>query len=108
MSARNTGKFLLGTLVGGAIGGITALLMAPQSGEETQKLIMEKRDQLQQDAEKRMDESQEYLEERFVEARNAIAELFSTGSQILDNQSNVIKVERKKPEKNIDQEAVPA
>ena len=36
------GAFLAGFLVGGLIGAATALLMAPQSGEETRTLIQEK------------------------------------------------------------------
>jgi gas vesicle protein len=33
------GKFMLGTLVGGALGAVLGLLLAPRSGQETRKLI---------------------------------------------------------------------
>ena len=36
------GSFFSGILLGGLIGAAVALLMAPQSGEETRKLIREK------------------------------------------------------------------
>jgi gas vesicle protein len=35
------GKFMLGTLVGGAIGAALGLLLAPRSGQETRKLIQD-------------------------------------------------------------------
>ena len=36
------GAFLMGFVVGGVAGAVTALLLAPQSGEETRTLIKEK------------------------------------------------------------------
>ena len=36
------GAFLAGVLAGGLVGAATALLMAPQSGEETRAIIQEK------------------------------------------------------------------
>lgn len=36
------GAFLVGFLVGAVAGGVTALLMAPQSGEETRTMIRDK------------------------------------------------------------------
>ena len=36
------GAFMSGLLIGGIAGAITALLLAPQSGEETRKVIIDK------------------------------------------------------------------
>ena len=36
------GAFLIGFLVGGLTGAVTALLLAPQSGDETRTIIKEK------------------------------------------------------------------
>ena len=36
------GSFMAGFLIGGLAGAVTALLLAPQSGEETRKYISEK------------------------------------------------------------------
>ena len=36
------GAFMSGLLLGGIAGAITALLLAPQSGEETRKVILDK------------------------------------------------------------------
>lgn len=35
----SVGKFLAGAIVGGAVGAIAGLLLAPQSGEETRELL---------------------------------------------------------------------
>jgi gas vesicle protein len=44
------GAFLLGFLTGGIAGAVVALLFAPQSGEETRRLIKEKAIDLQEKA----------------------------------------------------------
>lgn len=38
----NFGSFLSGVIIGGITGAVVALLLAPQSGDETRKLIKEK------------------------------------------------------------------
>lgn len=93
---QNTGNFILGTLVGGIIGSIAALLMAPQSGEQTQKLILEKGESWRQDAAERIDDGRNYAEDKFNEARNTISDWFSSGSNLLDEKSQEISVEKTK------------
>lgn len=89
---KNSKKFILGTLIGGLIGSAAALLMAPRSGEKTQKLILEKGEGWRQEAEKRMDEGRYYMEDKVIEARNSIAEWLSAGSSLLDEKSEEIMV----------------
>lgn len=97
MTTRNhTGKFMLGTLIGGIIGSVTALLMAPRSGEKTQKLILEKGESWRQKAGMRMDEGRDYAEDKVIEVRNSIAEWLSKGSTLLDDKSEEIKLEKRK------------
>ncbi len=91
---KNTGKFVLGTFVGGIIGGITALLMAPQSGEETQSMLLEKGDSWRQEAEKQMNEGREYADGKISEVRNSVAEWLSKGSTLLDEKSEEIALEK--------------
>ena len=93
---QNTGNFILGTLVGGIIGSIAALLIAPQSGEQTQKLILEKGESWRQDAAERIDEGRHYAEDKINEARDTISGWFSTGSSLLDETSQEISVEKTK------------
>jgi gas vesicle protein len=97
----NIGKFILGTLFGGLVGGVAALLMTPRSGEETQKILLEKRNQFQQDAEKRIDEGRSFAEEEIIDTRNVVAEWFSSGSNLLDEKSRELKIEKSsKPKKD--------
>lgn len=93
---KHTGNFVLGTLIGGIIGSIAALLMAPQSGEKTQNMILEKGDSWRQEAEKRMNESRKYADDKIIEARNSVAEWLSKGSTLLDEKSQEIKLEQSK------------
>jgi gas vesicle protein len=46
------GAFLIGFVVGGVVGAATALLLAPQSGEETRTLLKEKTIELRNNAAK--------------------------------------------------------
>lgn len=52
----DTGAFLAGFVIGGLVGAAAALIMAPQSGEETRALIAERGDYLRQTGEERIKE----------------------------------------------------
>jgi len=102
------GTFILGTLVGGIIGGVTALLLAPQSGEETQQILLEKRDEMLDEAEKRLDQGREYTEEKIDQARNAVADWIENSRELLDKASTEIKVERSNKAKSAKKQKTPA
>lgn len=77
MSDRNSGDFgsyFAGFLMGGIIGAAVALLMAPQSGEETRKLIRDKGIELR-------DMGSEALEKAAAEARTRADELTKMARQ---------------------------
>lgn len=57
-------KFLLGVMVGSIIGAAMVLLIAPQSGEETQKMFSEKMETLMEEGRKAFDARREELEEQ--------------------------------------------
>jgi gas vesicle protein len=63
------GSFLAGFLIGGLIGAATALLMAPQSGEETRAMIKEKSIELRDQAVETAEEARRRAEEAANEAR---------------------------------------
>lgn len=67
-SGGDFGSFFSGLLMGGIIGAAVALLMAPQSGEETRKLIRERGIEL-------YDKGEEALEKAATEARTRADEL---------------------------------
>lgn len=62
------GTFILGAMIGAA----AALLLAPQSGEETQREIRERARRLKDAAEERVRDAQRQLETRIDEARQGI------------------------------------
>ncbi len=91
MSDRNGsdfGSFLSGFLMGGLIGAAVALLMAPQSGEETRKLIRDKGIELR-------DQASETLEEAAAEARSRADELTKMARE---RASEVTKMARERSE----------
>lgn len=95
----NTGKFVLGAFVGSLVGGATALLMAPRSGENTQKMILEKGESWRQEAENKIHEGQQYAEGKVTEARQTFADWLSKGSTLLDEKSQEFRLERTKKAK---------
>ena len=62
------GAFLVGFIVGGVSGAITALLLAPQSGEETRTIIKDKAIELRDQATTTVEESIEKAEKAANEA----------------------------------------
>lgn len=69
-SSGGFGAFVLGALVGAGV----ALLLAPQSGEETQKQIKRRAEDLRNDAEDRLKAASAELETRLDQARLGVSE----------------------------------
>jgi gas vesicle protein len=69
------GAFLFGFLVGGLAGAVTALLIAPQSGEETRAIIKEKSIELADRAGETVDDAYTQAEKAAIEARGRYDEL---------------------------------
>jgi gas vesicle protein len=69
------GSFLSGFLVGGMIGAAVALLLAPQSGEETRTLIRDKGVELK-------DKTVHTVEEAYARAETAAAEARSRADDL--------------------------
>lgn len=79
MSERDDfGAFLIGFVVGGLTGAITALLLAPQSGTETRALIKDKSVELRDKAAETLEEAYAQAEAAAVEARSRFDELAKT------------------------------
>lgn len=75
------GSFLVGFIVGGLAGAVTALLLAPQSGEETRTLIKEKSIELKDKAVETVEEATKRAEEAYIEARNKAEEWTKVAAQ---------------------------
>ena len=69
------GAFLIGFVVGGVAGAVTALLLAPQSGEETRAIIKEKSIELADRAGETVDDAYTQAEKAAIEARTRFDEL---------------------------------
>ncbi len=61
--------FLAGAVLGGAVGAGVALLFAPQSGEETRKMLKEKAEDLS----KELDEVKKEIKPKMKKAREDLA-----------------------------------
>lgn len=70
---KNTGSFIFGLTFGALCGVVMALLLTPQSGEETRELLGKKTDGLRKGAEDAVDRARESTA-GFVERGRTIAE----------------------------------
>ena len=76
MSDKDTfGAFAVGLFTGALLGGIAALLFAPQSGEDTRKLIKDKSVEVYQAAGKTLEETYAQAESALADARVKIEDL---------------------------------
>lgn len=73
------GNFLAGFVIGGLVGAAAALLLAPQSGEDTRSLLRDKsielKDRAMETAEDTRVRAEEALEEARIRAEDAMEEL---------------------------------
>lgn len=76
MSDKDTfGAFAIGLFTGALLGGIAALLFAPQSGEETRKLIKDKSVEAYEKAGKTLEDTYAQAEAALADARVKMEEL---------------------------------
>jgi gas vesicle protein len=72
---------LIGTLAGAIVSGISALLMAPYSGEATRHLIRARGDAIKSDAERRMTDAVRDFEVSVDRAKKAVANWIEKGNK---------------------------
>jgi gas vesicle protein len=73
----NFGSFISGFVIGGIAGAITALLLAPQSGDETRKQIKEKSIELR-------DQASTYLDEVVTSTEKVVDEVSDKAGEFID------------------------
>lgn len=74
-------NFLKGLIIGGLIGAVAALLLAPKSGRETRADICNKTEELMKLAREEYDKGLEKTTEAFESVKNAAANLESQTAQ---------------------------
>ena len=87
MSNKNethTGTLLVGFLVGGLAGATTALLLAPQAGDETRKQIHQKARELQGKAEGALNEAAAKVETVAADIKQRAVELQTQAHVVLE------------------------
>ena len=100
------GAFMSGFIIGGLVGAATALLLAPQSGEETRTVIRDKSIELKEKAtettaeararaEATLREAQARYDELTQQAKERTEELLKKGQVVLDEQKS--KFEKSAP-----------
>lgn len=83
----SVGKFLTGFLVGGAIGAIAGILLAPKSGEETRALIADTAKDVSQRANETVKEIQS-------KADDVVSEMQKKGDELKEKLQNVINQQK--------------
>jgi gas vesicle protein len=80
------GAFLVGFVVGGLAGAVTALLLAPQSGDETRTVIKEKAIELKDKASDSFDDAYDKAGDYVKTAKEKAVELQHKGQVVLEEQ----------------------
>lgn len=86
MSSTTT-KFLCGFLIGGAVGAIAGILLAPKSGEETRKMLKDST----MDALKKADAT---VKEIQAKADDVVTDLQKKGDEIKEKLQNLISQQK--------------
>ena len=82
----SVGKFLAGFLVGGAVGAIAGLLLAPQSGEETREMLAKTSSDL-------YDKTEDSLKEIKEKAEVVVEDLQKKGDELISKIQGMLKKE---------------
>lgn len=90
-SIMSTGKVLLGTVAGLAIGAIAGILYAPEKGSTTRKQIMDKSDDYLDEVKSKYDEFRDSVAEKFKSAKDDAEELADKGKEKYNDAKNEVK-----------------
>ena len=80
-------KFLAGFIVGGAIGAIAGILLAPKSGEETRQMLAD----TTKDVLRRADETVKEIQSK---ADDVVSDMQKKGDEIRDKLQNLINQQK--------------
>ena len=83
----SAGRFLAGFIVGGALGAIAGILLAPQSGEETRELLND----ASKDLAKKTDKTVRDIQDK---ADTAVSDLQQKGDEIMQKIQTLINKQK--------------
>jgi len=89
----STSRFLAGFIVGGAIGAIAGILLAPKSGEETRKILAD----TAQDMVKRADETAKQIQ---TKADDVVSDLQKKGDEIKEKLQDLLAKQKENKTEN--------
>ena len=87
----SAGKFIAGFIVGGAIGAIAGILLAPKSGEETRKMLVDQA----KDVARRADETAKQIQ---AKADDTVSELQKKGEEIKNKLQDLMNKQKDEKE----------
>lgn len=83
----SAGKFLAGFLVGGAIGAVAGILLAPKSGEETRQMLAE-------GAKDMLDKADETVKQIQSKADDVVSDMQKKGEEIKEKLQDLINKQK--------------
>lgn len=86
----SAGKFLAGFVVGGALGAIAGILLAPQSGEETREMLGD----VSKDVVKKADKTVKDIQDK---ADVVVSDIQKKGDEIMDKIQGLINKQKNGP-----------
>ena len=89
-------RFLAGFIVGGAIGAVAGVLLAPRSGEETRKMLKDTAD----DMARRADETAKQIK---VKADDAVSDLQKKGDEFKEKLQDLIAKQKEGKAENTEE-----
>lgn len=87
----STGKVVLGTLAGLAIGAIAGILFAPEKGSTTRRRIMDKGDDYVDELKSKYDDVRDSVEEKLESTKNDAEILAEKGKEKYDDAKKDVK-----------------
>lgn len=87
----STGKVILGSLAGLAIGAIAGILLAPDKGSTTRKKIMDKGDAYADELKSKYDEFRDSITEKFEGAKKDLEGFVDKGKGKFDDAKKDVK-----------------
>jgi len=79
-------SFLLGVIVGGFLGGVTALLLAPTSGKKLRRKISDKAENFYEDAQEYYESGKDRVEDLYRDGRKRVSDIVEDAKRIVKSQ----------------------